>query len=163
MAATVVVKEQTGPSGGPTTTTITNTRYKSADDATQDTNDPLVKPSAGTNYSFEKWHFINADTTPSGTINNVKWFTDGTLGWTGITLYDGTQTAYVTPVGTNSSIATTDATTHDSGSPLSVSGSLDNPSTGLIADFVITQADLSTSAVAGALSSETLTWRYDET
>jgi hypothetical protein len=46
---------------------------------------------------------------------------------------------------------------------LSVTGSITNPSTGKISQFVVIQARLSTSAVAGTLTAETITWRYDET
>jgi hypothetical protein len=88
--------------------------------------------------------------------------------WTGVTLFAGTNASYTqatgnSTTGDDSAVATTDASTYTTGSPLSVSGSISNPSTGKISDYVMVQADLSTGAVAGTLAAETLTFRYDET
>lgn len=169
MAATISVKQRTGTSGSPTNTTITNLRLNTSDTANAGTATPLVKPASGTNRSYMASLYLNADTTPTGTINNVKWYTDGSLGWTGATLYAGTTATYTQATGTSgttgddSGVATTDASTLTSAAPLSVSGSLSNPSTGKISDFVVIQMDLSTSVVAGTLTTETATWRYDET
>jgi len=167
MAATVSVKECNG--AGPTATTITTSRLCTSDAYNPGTNYPLIKPSAGTNRSYTKTYYLNADTTPSGTINNIKWYTDGAIGWTGVTLFAGTNASYTQATGTqgttgdDSAVATTDASTLTSAAPLSVSGTLSNPSTGKISDYVMVQADLSTSATAGTLAAETITWRYDET
>ena len=57
MAATMSVKELNG-SGTGTPTTATNVRFKTADDATQDTNNPMVKPASGTNYSYKKTIYL---------------------------------------------------------------------------------------------------------
>lgn len=167
MAATVVTKQSVG--SGPTNTTITNCRFNTDDTVNPGTTNPLVKPSAGTNRSFWKTVFLNADTTPSGTINNVKIYCDGTIGWTGVTVYLGTTGTYTQATGTagttgdDSSVATANIEDFTSGAPKSVTGSIDNPNTGKITDYVVMQADLSTSAVAGTLSAETVTWQYDET
>lgn len=167
MAATISIKEANG--AGPTATTITSARLCTSDTYNPGTNYPLIKPSSGTNRSYWKSFYLNADTSPSGTINNVKWYTDGSIGWTGVTLYAGTTATYTQATGTqgttgdDSAVATTDAATYTSASPLSVSGSISNPSTGKISDYVVVQADLSTSATAGSLAAETITWRYDET
>lgn len=167
MAATVSVKEATG--AGPTNTTITNSRLKTADDSTQDTNNPLVVPSSGVNWSYWKSHFLNADTTPSGTINNIKWYTDGAIGWTGVVLRVGTTPTYTQATGTEgttgneSSVATASADRYTSADPRDVGGSISNPSTGKISDYVVLQAMIRTTAQAGTLAQETLTFRYDET
>lgn len=167
MAATVSVQQVTG--AGPTLTPITNLRFNTDDTANPGTANPLVKPAAGTNYSYAKIVYLNADTTPSGTINNVKFYTDGAIGWTGCTLFVGFVGTYTQAAGTpgttgvNDSIATVDAHLYTSGSPKSVTGSLSNPSTGRISDYCRMQVDLSTSAVAGTLAAETLTFQYDET
>ena len=129
----------------------------------------MVKPApSGTHYSYKKSTYLNADTSPTGTINNVKWFTDGAIGWTGVTLNAKTVTAYAQATGTEGTTGEemsggTNASGYTSGSPLSVGGSIDNPSTGKISDYVEMQAVLSDSAVAGTLAAETITWRYDET
>lgn len=167
MAATVVTKQST--STGPTNTTVTNVRFNTDDTANPGTTNPLVKPAAGTNRSFWKTVYLNADTTPSGTIDNVRIYSDGTIGWTGVTVYAGSTGSYTQATGTggttgdDSSVATANIQNWTSGSPKVLTGTISNPSTGKITDYVVLQADLSTSAVAGTLSAETITWKYDET
>ena len=169
MPATVSIKQRTGPTGTPTDTTITNLRHNTDDTANPGVVNPLVRPTAGTNYGFWKTVFLNADTTPDGTIDNIRFFSDGTIGWTGVVLYAGTDASYTEATGTTgvtgtvSTVATVDVATYVFGSPLAVGGSIANPSTGKISDFIVLQAEISTSAVAGTLPFETLTVRYDET
>ena len=167
MAATIVVKQSVG--AGPSDTTITNLRFNTDDTVNPGTTNPMVKPAAGTNRSYFKTVYLNADDSPSGTINNVKLYSDGTIGWTGCTLYVGTTGSYTQASGTpgttgdDSAVATADIAGFTSGSPKSVTGTITNPATGKITDYVVMQVDLSTSAVAGTLAAETLTFQYDET
>jgi hypothetical protein len=167
MAATISVKESNG--AGPSDNTITNLRFCTSDAYNPTTTFPLVKPSAGTNRSYWKSIYLNADTSPTGTINNVKFYCDGTISWTGCTVYIGTTGTYTQSAGTegttgnDSAVATAAITNFTSGAPKSVTGSISNPTTGKITDYVVLQVDLSTSAEAGTLSSETFTFQYDET
>lgn len=168
MAATVVVKQSVG--SGPTDTTITNLRFNTDDTVNPGTTNPLVKPAAGTNRSYWKTVYLNADTSPSGTINNVKIYCDGTIGWTGCTLFIGASGTYTQATGTagttgtDSALATVNIERYSAAaSAKPITGSITNPSTGKITDYVVMQVDLSTSAVAGTLSAETLTFQYDET
>src|SRR3990167_2421579 len=105
MAATVVVKQVVGASPG-SASTITNLRMNTDDTVNPGTVNPLVKPAAGTNYSFIKTVYLNADTTPAGTINNVKIYSDGTIGWTGVTLFVGSNATYHEAEGTVGTTAT---------------------------------------------------------
>lgn len=167
MAATITIKEANG--AGPSINTITALRLCTKDVHNPGTTYPLVKPTSGTNRSFWKSFYLNADTAPTGTINNIKFYCDGSIGWTGITLYVGTTPTYTEASGTDgetgddSGVATDNIEDYTSASPLTVSGAIHNPTTGKMCDYVVLQADLSTSAVLGALSAETLTWSYDET
>lgn len=167
MSATTSIKQVVGAGAG-TATTITNLRHNTDDTVNPGTTNPLVKPNSGTNYGFWKTVYLNADTAPSGVINNVRFFSDGTIGWTGVTLYGGTTTAYTEATGTAgttgdlSGTATTDISTYTSGSPLAVAGSI-TAATGAISAYVVLQARVSTAAVAGTLAAETTTFRYDET
>jgi hypothetical protein len=167
MAATVVVKQVVG--SGPTATTITNLRLNTDDTVNPGTTNPLVKPSASVNRSYWKTVYLNADTSPSGTINNVKLYADGAIGWTGCTLYVGSTGTYTeatgTPgtTGTDSAVATADIADFTSVAPKQLTGSISNPSTGRISDYVVLQVDLTTSAEVGTLAQETLTFQYDET
>jgi hypothetical protein len=167
MAATVSVNQCTG--AGPSTTTITNLRFNTDDTANPGTVNPMVKPAAGTNRSYWKTVYLNADTTPTGTINNCKIYCDGTISWTGCTLYIGSTGTYAQATGIegttgdDSSVATANITNYTSGASKQLTGSIDNPNTGKITDYVVMQVDLTNSAVAGTLAAETLTFQYDET
>jgi hypothetical protein len=170
MAATISVKECNG--AGPTATTITNCRYCTSDTYTPGTNYPMVKPAAGSNYSYWKHVYLNADDSPAGTINNIKWYCDGTIGWSGVVLKVGAHDSYTQATGTEGTtgdvyshvtLQDCSATPYTSASPLSVAGTISNPSTGKISDYVISQVTVSTSATAGTLAAETVTFRYDET
>jgi hypothetical protein len=171
--ATIAFRHGTGAASAglaTTNTAFTNARLCTSDTANAGTLNPLIVPTAGTNYSYEQWHYLNADTTPTGTVNNVKWYTDGSVGWTGVTLYVGVSSTYVqatgTPgsTGTLSTVATTNAGTYTQASPLTVSGSISNPNTGKITQFVVVQGRITSSATSSTtLATETISWRYDET
>ncbi len=167
MAATVSVKQVVGAGGG-TATTITNLRFNTDDSVNPGTTAPLIKPSVGVNRSFWKTVYLNADTTPASFINNVKIYCDGTIGWTGCTLYIGSTGSYTQATGTtgltgtDSSVATANIQNYTSGAPKQLTGSIANPSTGRISDYVVMQVDVSTSATVGVLSPETITFQYDE-
>ena len=183
MAATVVINRWTGSSGGPTKTAIQSANtVANASDAHQSTasgsSNPIRIPSSSTNYSFWVSTRLSASTTPTGTINNIRWYTDGAnnLG-TGVTCKGNTATAYVQATGTtgttgnilntsnhaNLAGATADVFGHTSGSPKTVTGSITNPSTGDFGDFFVYQVEVGTTAGAGTTGSETFTWLYDET
>lgn len=181
MAATVTIRRWTGAGGGPTKTDITsiNTRANAEDaHSTAGTSNPIQIPSSGTNYSYWVSTQLSADTSPTGTINNIKWYTDGANGMgTGITVKVNTASAYVQATGTPGSTgdilntsnhtslagATSDAFGYTSGSPLSVTGSISNPTTGDIGHQVVYQVEVADTAGPGATNAETFTWRYDET
>lgn len=190
MAADVGIDRLTG--SGPTTTRIDSgggsgsTRASTSDSPTPGTNDPIPIPGAGTNYSYWVVTRLDAYTTPSGTINNILWYTDGTNAWTGVTVEVGTSSAYSQATGsqgntgdeltdtnyTGGTLAPTDPSADSAfgyddsslpGSALSVTGSLTNPSTGGFGDYVIYQLSVGTGAAAGTLAAETFSFQYDET
>lgn len=172
----------TDPLGPP------NIRFKTADDATIDTANPIPVPAAGTNYSFWKQMYLFCADPDGNTIDNVKFYSDGAIGFgTGITLMVGDETptknsgsdaGYEVATGTpgttgNEMVAahagltgSTDAASLTSGSPLTVSiseaGSVINLASET-SDYVILQVNVATTASAGLTSSETLTFQYDET
>lgn len=172
MAATIVIKEWTGAT--PTETTITNLRYCTTDG--QDTSTyPLVKPSSGSNYSYVKTVVPYASVAPTGTINNLKFYTDGTSGFgTGVTVKGiaRAQGSYAQATGTQGTsgdlsaavyTSGTDLFTYTSGSPLSLTGDLTATTGDGTFQTLASQMALSTSVSAGTLSAETWTFRYDET
>jgi hypothetical protein len=161
------IKEVNG-GATPVETTITNSRFCTEDEVNPGTTYPLVKPeAAATNYSYKKTVFLNADTSPSGTINNVKFYPAGAIGWTGVTVEVKAVDTYTEPTGTPEVTGDdnngTDIATYSSGSPLALTGSIDNPNTGKVSQYLELQAVLADTAVAGTLDPETCTFRYDET
>ena len=80
-------------------------RFKSANDNTNDTNDPLVRPGAGANYSFEKYTRVTVDTLPSIQVTDLRlllsaYVQDSMFSTTGLTFqYDFVVLgSYATPV-----------------------------------------------------------------
>ena len=163
-------------------------RFKTADDATIDTANPIPVPAAGTNYSYWKQIYLYCANADSNTIDNVKFYSDGTIGFgTGVTLMVGDETpdknsgsdaGYEVATGTpgttgNEMVAahadlagSTDAASLTSGSPLTVSISeTDNEinAASETTDYVILQVNVISTASAGLTASETLTFQYDET
>lgn len=166
MAATVNITNHHG-SAGATQTNVdgSSIRFKVADDSAVDANNPIPIPAAGTNYSYIKQLRWNATTTPANTINNLKFYTDGANGMgTGVGVVAKTNASYVNPLtqATTALSGVTDIFTYTSGSPLAVTGSINNPSTGLFGDYVELQMSVANTASPGTTPSETTTWSYDE-
>jgi len=186
MVATVIIERLTG--AGPTRTAITgiNTRANAADaHTTGDTASPIEIPGAGTNYSYWVNTQLNCTVTPDNLIDALEWFTDGvnsygtgitakvaqaalasytlapgTPGVTGTLLNDTNYTG-----GTLTPATPTDMFAETTGAPLSVTGSIANPSTGAFGNIVVFQVEVGTSATPGTkpATPEDITWRYDET
>lgn len=167
MAATVTVKQSVG--AGPTDTIIANVRFNTDDTINPGTTNPVVRPAAGVNRSFAKTVYLNADSSPTGQINNCKLYSDGAVGWTGVTLFVGSTGTYAQATGTDgetgddNSVATADIEDFIEATPKNLTGSISNPNTGRITDYVVMQIDISTTAVAGTVTAEILTFQYDET
>jgi hypothetical protein len=162
MAATVQILEKNG--AVPTTTDKTggNIRFKNADNATVDTSNPMVKPGAGVDYSFEKWLRFNVSGGTYTEISNIKAYMDGGNGLgTGVTLYAKAVTTYATPAEATSITGYADAFTYTSGSPLTL-GAGPYTSTGEKADHLVMMLTVGTTASGGITPSETLTIGWDE-
>lgn len=168
MAAIVEIREKNGAGETPTTKTSGTIRFKNADDANVDLNDPIVRPGAGSVFSYEKALrlFIGA-TGPTGSITNPRAFSDGANGFgTGVTMEAGGTGAYVQPVNTDSVLGTVDFFTYTSGSALALDVTNTGPFSGTnldIADYLYLQAEVASTASPGLTPSETLTLAYDET
>lgn len=172
MAATVDIREKNGAGETPTTKTSGQIRFKAADDANVDLNNPIVRPGSPPPvyaYSYEKvLRMYLGGTGPTGAITSIRAFSDTVNGFgTGVTMFAGTNAAYVQPVVTDSTLATTDFFTYSSGSPLSMgAGPYDGTTPGLnsdMGDYLYLQADVANTASPGLTPSETLTISYDET
>lgn len=196
MAATVIIERHTGAGaagGGTTQSNITsiNTRANAQDaHETADVDNPIQIPDAGSNYSYWVSTRLACTVTPSGTIDNLRWYTDGANNFgTGVTCVVGvadytdvTNDGYRIATGTpgvsgdeldevaydsltdlGGSVFVDNAFDYTSGSPLALAGSVSNPSTGNLGDFVVYQLVIGTTAAPGATAAETFTFKYDET
>jgi hypothetical protein len=180
MAATVTVRRWTGASGAPTKTDVTSstTRASTSDAPTPGTANPIPIPGAGTKYSYWISTRLQATTSPTGTINNLRWFSDGSNNYgTGVTAKGQSATSYVEAGGTPGdsgtqlttgnhgglSAAPVDVFGFTSASPKALAGSISNPSTGDFGDFFVMQLEVASTAGPGTLTAETFTFRYDET
>lgn len=183
MAATVQINRWTGSSAGSgTNITSINTRADVSDShSTGSTSSPIQIPtSPGTNYSYWVTTRLNITVAPSGTINNLKWYTDGSnnlgtgigcivqkastganSGYRQATGTTGTGTQLTTGNHTGLDTTPVNAFGLTSGSPLSLTGSATG--TGLFGDYVVYQITVDETAGPGASASETFTYRYDET
>ena len=177
MAATVTIRRLTG--AGPTSTDITsiNTRANAEDaHTTAGTSNSILVPAAGTNYSYWVVTQLNVTAITAGTVDNVKWYTDGSNNFgTGVGCRVGTATGYTQATGTAGTTGTeltvgnyatftlgdSNAFDFTSGSPMSVTGT--TTGTGAFGDRVVYQIEVGTTAASGATAQETFTWRYDDT
>jgi len=174
MAATATVEELNGaPTGTPAT--VTNVRFCTADDDNPGASYPIPIPDSSSVNSY--WKTLRLKFSGSYTqVTNVYIYTDGTSGFgTGITTYIGDETgetyeqATGTPGEDGDEMVTshtgidgkTDLFTYTSGSPkevdtTTISGDPD------YAKVIVLQMNVASTATAGTLSAETITWQYDE-
>jgi len=159
-----------------------NLRFKRADNATIDSNNPCIVPAAGTSYSRWKSLYLKCTGAPSVQVDNVKLYTDGGGFGTGITVkvgdqfpvhnsgattgYDVADTDDQAMAGGHTDISTsTDVFTYTSGSPLSLtiseSGNIIN-ATNETTNYFVLQMETTSSASPGDLANETFTLQYDE-
>lgn len=157
-------------------------RFKDADDATIDTNNPIQIPAAGTNYSRYKHVYLKCSTAPNTQVDNIKVYTDGGGFGTGITVKIGSQfptknsgsdagyevsDASTEMVADHSGLsASSDLFGYTSGSPLSgptisESGSVID-AIGETTNYIVLQMEVASTASSGNLTDETVTFQYDE-
>jgi hypothetical protein len=163
MAATVKIVEKNGAGGTQTDKTSGTIRFKNADNATVDTADRMIVPASGYDYSYEKWLRLQVDVAPSVDIANVKFYTDGTNGFgTGVTLWAKAVSSYSTPAEATATTGYADAFTYTSAAPLSL-GAGPYTGTGEKGDHAVLMLRVADTASPGTLTSETLTFAFDET
>lgn len=183
MAATVIINEWTG-AATQTDKTSGTVRFKNANDANVDLNDPLIVPGSGQEYSYEKW--LRLQITDAGgftQIDNLRAYSDGTNNFgTGIKAWYATDGSFQTPVipdesqdppkfngpGTGSpGDDMRDFFSTTSGSPIDMDANNPGPFTDgspaeHIGDFLVLVMEVETTASNGVLTTETLTFAYDE-
>lgn len=162
MAATVQIIEKNG--AGPTTTDKTggSVRMKKADNSTVDLVNPLVKPTSGSDWSFEKWLRLSVTGGTYSQITNIKAYTDGSSGLgTGVNLWAKAVSTYATPAQGTSSTGYANLFGYTSGSALSL-GAGPYTSTGEKGDHLVLLAEVQSTASGGLTPNETVTVGWDE-
>lgn len=161
MAATVLIGERNGTAATFTDKSSGTVRFKNADNATVDLANPLVKPSSGFDYSFEKYLRLNVSGGTFTQITNANAYTDGTSGMgAGVEVFVKTGT-YVAPVEATGTAGFVSAFSYTSGSPLALNvGTV--VGTGQTGDHIIAFCRIGTGVSGGIVTSETLTVSWDE-
>lgn len=122
----------------------------------------IAVPTAGTNYSYERVLRVEFTGTFNDITNVKVWKSAGTLSDVNLALYVGESATGVTPVDTDSSIATTAMPTVE-GSAIDITPAAGISNDGDKTDFLYIQLDVpSTVTTPGDISAQTLTFQYDE-
>ena len=167
MSATIQIHEMSALAAGTDKTSGT-IRFKDADNATVDGNNPIVVPGAGTAYSYTKKVRAKMTVAPNTNITNIRWYSDGGNGFgTGVGLV---AKNIGTTWGANYKTAQaggSDLFGYTSGA--SLNGSVTDPGPWVpasngnyIGDLIELQMTVTSTASNGALSAEALTLAYDE-
>lgn len=162
MVATVQIHELNGTGTTATDKTSGTVRFKSADNATADTSDPISIPDSGFQYSYEKELRLDITAAPDTQITNPVLYSDGG-GFSGTSVWLGVQgvTTYKVPAAGTNTTGYSDLFGYVSTASL-VLGTLTATATGYIGNFVRMLMRVHSSATQGALTAETLTVAYDE-
>ena len=130
----------------------------------------ITVPTSGTNYSWRKSIKLNVTGTPTGSVSNLRFFSDGVSWGTGVTCYAKASASYTQGSASDNTAlfdgTAVDVTTYTSGSPLTINAGtvLSNQSTGYgTQDYLVLQVGVTSSASPGTTSARTLTYRIDET
>lgn len=164
MAASVTIVERTQAGGSETDKTSGQIRFKNADDTTVDSNNPMVIPTAGADWSFEKWLRLNLGATaPSDKIDNINFYSDGANGFgTGVNVWARSISAFSTPAELTTSTGLVDLFGLTSAAPLSISSGTFSSTGTHMGSHVVLAMEVSFEATVGALTAETITFSYDE-
>lgn len=162
MVATVQIVEKNGTMGTNTQKDSGTVRFKNADNATVDTGNPLVIPTAGFDFSYEKWLRLKVTVAPDNYIENLKFYTDGANGFgTGVSMFAKAVATYATPAEATATGGYADAFSYTSGAALNL-GTPTVTGTGEKGSHAVLMMRVATNATQGTLTAETLTFSYDE-
>lgn len=180
MPATVILNEWnddgSSPTGVQTDKTSGTIRFKNLDDAVVDTEDPLVRPVAGSpsliEHSFLKWIKLEITGGAFTQVDNIQAYSDGANGFgTGVLCYYWVRTQFVAPVIPAEVIPPVydgsvgaDFFTATSGARIDLDAGDPGPhtTTGHMGDFLLLMMSVDGTASQGLTPSETLTISYDE-
>ena len=167
MAATIQIHEMSALTTGADKTSGT-VRFKDADNATVDANNPLQVPAADSIYSYSKKLRAYMEAPPTTSVSNLRWYTDGNNGFgTGISVNvknlgntwgDNYKTAMS---GGANLFSSTSASPLDGDATNTGPFDADDDNT-YIGDLIELQMAVASTAANGTLTAETLTLAFDE-
>lgn len=178
MAATVIINRINGAGAvlSPITgiNTVVNMVDSQQSNAALSTN-PIPIPPSGSTLSWWAVTRLQCTVAPSGTINNIRWYTNGTNNWgTGVSCLGNAASAYTQATGspTNGTIlnptnypslvaATTNVNGFTSGAPATIAGSTTTAVS--FGNYFVYQFTILPSASPGVTTAQSFTWAYDET
>lgn len=168
MAATVQINQYWGTTAATKQANVTRHDYLSADVAQSSDlrgTYPIDVPAAGTEYSFEVYHRLEVTAMGGSTeVDTIRHYCNSQTPATGVTLFTSASTgtpsneSAATPVDTDSTKADQTFPTAD---PAAANISGDITAAGE-SGYVVTQADVGTSATAGYEHASNTTWKYAE-
>lgn len=180
MAASVIINEWTS-AAAQTDKTSGTVRFKNANDAAVDLNDPLVVPGSGQEYSYEKWLRLQITGGTFTQISNLRAYSDGSNSFgAGVKVWYAVSGAFMDPVVPDeaqdppqSAAAGSpvedmaDLFTATQASPIDLDGVNAGPfedgsPAEHIGDFLVLVMEVEPTASQGVLTPETLTFAYDE-
>jgi len=162
MVATVQIVEKNGTAGTNTQKDSGTVRFKNADNATVNTSDPMVIPTAGSDFSFEKWLRLKVTGGTYDNISNLKVYCDGAIGFgTGVTPYIKAVATYATPAEATTTTGYTTLVTYTATGALSL-GTAAVSGTGEKGSHAVLMLKVDSTASPGTLTGEVLTFSYDE-
>lgn len=165
MVATVLIREKNGAGETATDKTSGTIRFKNADNAAVDTNDKLVIPASGQDYSFEKWLRLHISVAPDTQIENLQAYSDGSSGFgAGVKTWYKTVGSYATPAEATDTAGYADLFAATEGAPIDLDAVNAGPftTTGDIGDYLVIMLEVEDTATQGPLTGETITFSYDE-
>jgi hypothetical protein len=164
MAATVNIVERSGSGSTWTAKDSGTVRFKNANDFNVDSNNPMVIPGSGSDWSFEKWLCLRiGGTRPADNISNIRVYSDGANGFgTGINVWARSVAAFSSPAEPTTNTGLTDFFTFTSGSPLALAGGPFSGTSSFVGSHVVLAMEVASTATVGALSVEAITFLYDE-
>jgi hypothetical protein len=163
MVATLQWQNSTGATGSPVWSTITTLRFKDANNNTDDLNNPLVRPTSGVVYSYEKALRINISVAPSnpGNVSNLRLAVSRNPIATGVDIFYKFASSYTGPLaGDALSIGT--YTQINSTNNITWTGATAQTTTGQWGQLLYLVARVGASASGGEVASWETIARYDE-
>lgn len=168
MAATVEIKTYTGasaatesPAGDSTNWNLQTVDAYDSTGTDYQTNKISV-PTSGSAFSYERWLRAKFTGTFNTITNLIYWKSAGTLSDAALVITAGESATGVTPVVTDSTIATAAIPTVE-GSAIDITPAGGISTSGDFSDYAIIQLEApSTVVTPGDIGTQTLTFQYDE-